>query len=155
VELGGFLAGAAEDISPFIELPGRSWRVTGRRFSGRSRSTPQDSRCHRSPAAQPREVHSRRGTITLSAPGTESAATISIIDSGCGIDEANLKRYGEASSPASTSRAIPPEPTSTAGVGWDWRKRREKIRRDARWKRERGERGWEGDDGDDDPARGV
>jgi signal transduction histidine kinase len=97
VELGPFIAGAIEDVSPFIEL--RSQKLV-RNWDDKLGTIALDA-----PKIRDSINHlllnaikftPDGGTITVSASRVDHQAKISISDTGVGIDEQGLKRFGEA-----------------------------------------------------------
>ena len=97
VDLSSFIAGAVDDVAPFIEL--RHQRLV-RDWPGDLGNMPIDIAKMRD-AIDHLLLNAVKftpdgGTITVAAKRADGGVQISITDSGCGIEEAELKHYGEA-----------------------------------------------------------
>jgi signal transduction histidine kinase len=97
VELAPFIAGAVEDVAPFIEL--RHQKLI-RDFSGDLGTMAIDPAKIRD-AINHLLLNAVKftpdgGAITVAANRSDGSLSVSITDTGCGIEEAELKRYGEA-----------------------------------------------------------
>lgn len=97
VELSPFIASAVEDVAPFIELRHqqlvREWQADLGSISIDSNKL-RDAINHLLLNAI--KFTPDGGAITVAAKRTNGGAEITIADTGCGIEEGELKRYGEA-----------------------------------------------------------
>ena len=97
VELSTFIAGAVEDVAPFVEL--RRQRLVRDWSAGMGSITIDPAKIR--DAINHLLLNAIKftpdgGAITIRAGRDNGSAKISIIDTGSGIEEAELKRYGEA-----------------------------------------------------------
>ena len=97
VELSSFIAGAVEDVAPFVEL--RKQKLV-REWSDQMGTMGIDAPKIRD-AINHLLLNAIKftpdgGSIPVRASRADGALQIAVSDSGCGIDEAELKHYGEA-----------------------------------------------------------
>ena len=92
-----FIAGAVEDVAPFVELRRqrlvREWTAD---MGSMAIDAPKIRDAINHLLLNAIKFTPDGGTITVRVSRDDGGAQISIIDSGSGIDEEELKRYGEA-----------------------------------------------------------
>jgi len=156
VELASFINSAVDDIAPFIEL--RRQKLV--------RDWPADMGTLAIDAPKIRDAINHlllnaikftpdEGTINVLARRADGAVTIAITDTGCGIEEAELKRYGEAF--FTGFRCDAPflrYHMNMAAVDWDWARASSKNSSNARRTGEGRQLCRQRHDGDDYVIRG-
>jgi signal transduction histidine kinase len=97
VELSSFITSAVEDVAPFVELRQqrlvRDWTAD---MGTMNIDAPKMRDAINHLLLNAIKFTADGGQITVFARRTDGNVQIGIIDTGCGIEEAELKRYGEA-----------------------------------------------------------